>query len=160
MERGYFLEEEYRDSRKRFTLWLSLFLSSILLLGLTVLFVFLFQTRETKFFFILFGSILSVIFLFFAFFIGFVLLRPYAGLMKLFKDLKVRPKKEGAMTFLYAEKEVATYYSNAFYQAFFEANGKKAHVYLLEEQLPLFEEGKTYALTRCLDVVLSAEETR
>ncbi len=158
MEHRYFGEEERRDTRKRFALWLSLFLLSLTLLGLTILFVFLFQTRETKFFFILFGSILSVIFLFFAFFIGFILLRPYAGLMKMFKDLDARPTRDGVWVFLRVNNQAETYYQNAFFPAFFEAEGRKIRLYLLEEQLPLFEEGKAYDLSIGMDLVLSAGE--
>ncbi len=159
MKKAYFDDSDIQETTKHYTRSLVFFSLSLALLILFPTLVFLFQTRESKFYFILFGSILTVISLFFVFFSAFVYVKPYHQYLRFYKESKQKEKQRLVAVLDEISSNVAYRHGCYFRSLSFLASGKRVFFYVKEESTDDFEIGKTYRLLVSQRIVFEMEET-
>ena len=157
MEKAYYDQQSLLETKKHFHRALVFFvIALVLLLAIPVATIFI-QTRETKFYFILFGSILTVFDFIAVLFINFVYIRPYRAFLRFLKESENRNKEKLNGVLLEISDSPSTYLCNEFFALYFLVDAKRVRLYVLSEQRGDFETGKSYALTASQGIVLSME---
>ena len=160
MERAYYDQENYIQTKKHFHRALVFFVIALVLLFAIPIAAFFLQNRQTKYYFILFGSILTVIDFIAVLFISFVYIRPYAAFLKFLKEAENRGKQELSGVLQEISDSSSTYISNEFHALYFLIGEKRMRFYVMPDQIKDFALGKTYRFLTYQGVILAQEEAQ
>ncbi len=158
MKKVYYDQQEYNQTKLHFRSALVFFFVALALLILIPLVTVFVQTRQTKFFFVVIGSILTIADFIAVLFIAFLYIRPYRALLKFLKDLDVHSQQEIAGVLQEISETTNVYLCNEFYALYFVSGGTRVRLYALESQLEDFEIGGRYRLTISQQIILSKED--